>query len=104
MLRRQKKLARIGLSAVALVALLRSPLHAEETPVVKPAGKETKLTLGGLVQAQGEFGDAGDSRFPKDNRFLLRRARPMARGALPKASTSAWKWNWAGQALPCAAR
>lgn len=81
MYRRQKTLARTGLSAAALVALLLAPLQAEEVPPVKPAGKETKLTLGGLIQAQGEFGDAGDSRFPKDNRFLLRRARLNAQGS-----------------------
>ncbi|MCC7263263.1 MAG: hypothetical protein IT369_12160, partial [Candidatus Latescibacteria bacterium] len=38
-------------------------------------------TLGGLIQAQGEFMDAGDSRFTKDNRFLLRRARLNAQGS-----------------------
>lgn len=53
---------------------------ADPPPVVKPAGKEPKLTVGGLVQAQGEFGDAGDSRFAKNDRFLLRRARINAQG------------------------
>lgn len=79
--RRQKMLARIGFGATALVALLLTPLQAEEAPPVKPAGKETKLSLGGLIQTQGEFGDAGDSRFPRDNRFLLRRARLNAQGS-----------------------
>lgn len=44
---------------------------------VMPAGKEPKLKIGGLVQFQGEFGDAGDSRYSSDNndRLRLRRVR-----------------------------
>jgi phosphate-selective porin OprO and OprP len=44
---------------------------------VMPAGKEPKLKIGGLVQFQGEFGDAGDSRYSTDNndRLFLRRVR-----------------------------
>jgi len=49
--------------------------------VVKPAGKEPTLTLGGLLQAQGDFGDRGDDRFSDANdRFYLRRARLNATG------------------------
>jgi phosphate-selective porin len=49
--------------------------------VVKPAGKEPVLTIGGLLQVQGEFGDPGDSRFTSGNdRFYLRRARLNATG------------------------
>ena len=44
--------------------------------LVKPAGKESSLKLGGLIQAQADFGDKGDSRFSSDNdRFYLRRTR-----------------------------
>lgn len=49
--------------------------------VVKPAGKEPILTLGGLLQVQGEGGDRGDARWANDNdRFYLRRARLNATG------------------------
>lgn len=49
--------------------------------VVKPAGKEPTLTLGGLLQVQGDFGDRGDNRFTDGNdRFYLRRARLNATG------------------------
>src|SRR5262245_18572210 len=42
--------------------------------VVKPAGREPTLRLGGLLQPQVEFGDRGDRRFSDDNdRFFLRR-------------------------------
>lgn len=64
----------ICLSVCALSAL---PGHAQE---VAHAGKASKLTVGGMIQAQGEFGDAGDSRFAKNNRFLLRRTRLNAQG------------------------
>lgn len=49
---------------------------------VMPAGKEPKLKIGGLVQFQGEFGDAGDSRYSADNndRLRLRRVRLGASG------------------------
>lgn len=69
-----------GKNLVAFAFVLAAPLHAQETPVVKPAGEEPKLTLGGMAQVQGEFGDAGDSRFSKSDRFLLRRARMNAQG------------------------
>src|SRR5436190_12185383 len=48
---------------------------------VKPAGKETSLKLGGLIQAQADFLDKGDSRWGSDfDRFYLRRARLNASG------------------------
>jgi phosphate-selective porin OprO/OprP len=50
--------------------------------VVKAAGKEKTLTLGGYIQMQGEAGDAPDSRFTGINdRFLLRRTRLTVKGA-----------------------
>ena len=57
-------------------------LLAQAPPAaVKAAGKEPALTLGGLIQVQGEAGDKGDSRFATANdRFYLRRARLNAAG------------------------
>jgi phosphate-selective porin len=43
---------------------------------VKMAGKEESLQVGGMIQAQSEAGDRGDSRFSDGNsRTFLRRAR-----------------------------
>lgn len=55
----------------------------EKVPVlVTPAGKETKLSVGGFLQAQGEFGRAADPRWAgvKD-RFFFRRARIYVAGS-----------------------
>jgi phosphate-selective porin len=50
--------------------------------VVKVAGAETKLALGGFVHANFESGTAPDSRWTGlSDRFLLRRARLFATGA-----------------------
>ena len=49
--------------------------------VVKPGGKESKITLGGFVHGQGEFGGTPDARFAGINdRFYLRRARVNVAG------------------------
>jgi phosphate-selective porin len=49
--------------------------------VVKTAGGEVSLKLGGLIQAQFDEGDRGDARFTNgDDRFYLRRARLNATG------------------------
>jgi phosphate-selective porin OprO/OprP len=49
---------------------------------VKPAGKEVSLKLGGVVQAQADFLDKGDSRWgSRNDRFYLRRARLNASGS-----------------------
>ena len=49
--------------------------HVTVDPVL-PAGKETKLFIGGYTQAQAEFGGTGDARFVGTNdRFYFRRAR-----------------------------
>lgn len=50
--------------------------------VVRPAGKEPVLALGGLVQTQADFGDKGDSRGAANgyDRFRLRRVRLGASG------------------------
>ncbi|HKH46055.1 MAG TPA: porin [Thermoanaerobaculia bacterium] len=56
-------------------------LEAQSLGVVKPAGKEPTLAIGGLLQVQAEAGDKGDARFNSDNdRFYLRRARLNATG------------------------
>jgi len=47
---------------------------------VKPAGKEPVLTVNGLVQVQGDFGDKGDSRGNANDRIRLRRVRLGAAG------------------------
>ncbi|MCX6951668.1 MAG: porin [Verrucomicrobia bacterium] len=50
--------------------------------VVKAGGKEQKLSIGGFVHMQGEFGRATDSRYAGiNNRVLLRRARITTKGA-----------------------
>jgi phosphate-selective porin len=50
--------------------------------VVKAAGKEQKLSVGGYVQANAEFGGTPDSRWTGiNNRVLLRRARVTVKGA-----------------------
>lgn len=55
--------------------------QAQAPGVVKPAGKEPTVSIGGLLQVQAEAGDRGDSRFGSDNdRFYLRRARINATG------------------------
>ncbi|HXU44061.1 MAG TPA: porin, partial [Thermoanaerobaculia bacterium] len=72
-----------GFALAVLAALAAVPVAAQQSPlaVAKPAGREPTLTIGGLVQAQGEFGDRGDARFTNDNdRFYLRRARLNASG------------------------
>lgn len=74
---RGKRLVSPWIHALILTGTLFTSLHAQD---LKPAGKESRLTIGGLVQAQGEFGDQGDSRFTKNDRFLLRRARINVQG------------------------
>jgi len=50
--------------------------------VVKAAGKESKVQLGGLLQVQAETGGKPDARFPDDNdRIYLRRARVNVSGS-----------------------
>lgn len=55
-----------------------------QAPVlVQPAGKESKLVVGGFLQAQAEFGSAADPRWAgiKD-RFFFRRARIYVMGTM----------------------
>jgi phosphate-selective porin OprO/OprP len=66
---------------LALALGLPSILGSQTLGEVKPAGKESSLTIGGLIQGQFDGGDKGDSRFANDNdRFYLRRARLNASG------------------------
>src|SRR6188474_2759056 len=71
---------------LAFLALLPGTLAAQAPPQAPPApvtaaGRAPTLTLGGLIQAQVEFGDQGDSRFSSSNdRIYLRRARINASG------------------------
>lgn len=44
-------------------------------------GKEAKIAIGGFLQANAEFGDAPDSRFPANDRIFLRRARLGVKGS-----------------------
>lgn len=47
-----------------------------------PAGKEIRLTVGGFLQAQGEFGHAADPRWSgTKDRFFFRRARIYLAGS-----------------------
>jgi phosphate-selective porin len=67
----------VGFSGLAGPGLL----DAQSLGVIKPAGKEPTISIGGLLQVQAEAGDKGDSRFNGDNdRFYLRRARLNATG------------------------
>lgn len=63
---------------------LRSELGLEGRAgqtIVKPAGREPTLSIGGLLQTQADFGDKGDARFTSGNdRFYLRRARINLQG------------------------
>lgn len=50
-------------------------------PIIKPAGKGAKMSIGGFIQGQAEFGKAPDARFNGiEDRFLLRRARLNIQG------------------------
>lgn len=66
-------------------AELKSKLKGDadkDGPVtVKAAGKESKISLGGMIQTQFETGNAPDSRFSNADRFLMRRARLHVAGS-----------------------
>lgn len=49
--------------------------------IVVAQGKETRLALGGFLHFQAETGNAADSRFPANDRFLLRKIRLGAKGS-----------------------
>lgn len=57
-----------------------SPL--ESVVPVRPAGQETRLTIGGFTQMQAEFGRQGDARFTgASDRIYARRARLAVAGS-----------------------
>lgn len=56
---------------------------------VKVKGKESNITLGGMLQTQFEAGDTPDPRFSDNDRFLLRRARLNIAGSF--LENFAWK-------------
>lgn len=56
------------------------PATAAAEAVVRPAGKEPRLSIGGYIQAQGEAGDRVDARFDENDRMFVRRARIAAQG------------------------
>lgn len=49
-------------------------------PVVRPAGKEPRLTVGGFLHAQAESGGRVDPRFDENDRVYFRRARVNLQG------------------------
>ncbi|HEX4495519.1 MAG TPA: porin [Thermoanaerobaculia bacterium] len=62
-------------------APMAAPVDDPGSIVVRPAGSEPTLLIGGLIQGQFDGGDKGDARFANDNeRFYLRRARLNATG------------------------
>lgn len=73
----------------------------QKAPVlVSPAGKEIKLAVGGLLQAQGEFGRAADPRWAgiKD-RFFFRRARIYVLGSFAEDFDFKAELDLSGNAL-----
>src|SRR4051812_21312474 len=55
--------------------------RASSSTLVRAAGKEKSLAIGGFIHAQGEFGGTPDSRYAGIyNRVLLRRARLNVKG------------------------
>lgn len=72
---------RAVLAVVVLCVGVPLPGAAQVQGTVRPAGRVPTLSIGGLIQAQMDVGDRGDSRFTNDNdRFYLRRARLNATG------------------------
>lgn len=81
--------SRLFASSCLLLLLLLSagPALPQATKEIAENGKPAPVTVkfGGLVQAQADAGDKGDSRFPdEDVRFYLRRARLNATARFPE--------------------
>ena len=68
------------LAGQATVPPAPAPPAPPAEAVVRPAGKEPRLTVGGYLQAQGEAGDRVDTRFDANDRMYVRRARIAAQG------------------------
>ncbi|HEY0969001.1 MAG TPA: porin [Opitutaceae bacterium] len=63
---------------------LRTQLGTSSSTLVRAAGKETQLSIGGFTQLNAEFGDAPDARWSAADtrdRFLVRRARIGLQGS-----------------------
>lgn len=63
---------------------LRTQMGKSTNALVRAAGKETQLSIGGYSQLNAEFGDAPDSRWnaaDARDRFLVRRARLGLQGS-----------------------
>ncbi|MFT3868159.1 MAG: porin [Nibricoccus sp.] len=72
----EKKVSALAAENAALKKELGYSKDGKPPVFVAPAGKETKLVLGGFIHANGEFGDVPDARWAGiSNRFFLRRAR-----------------------------
>lgn len=72
---------KVLLCVMIVLCLCWFAMAAESQVSVEPSGKENILKIGGLVQAQADFGEKGDGRFTTGNdRFYLRRARLNATG------------------------
>ena len=72
----EKKTAALAAENATLKKELGYSPEGKAPVFVLPAGKVQKIVIGGFIQANGEFGDAPDSRWTtNDDRFLLRRAR-----------------------------
>ncbi|HEX8411144.1 MAG TPA: porin [Thermoanaerobaculia bacterium] len=57
-----------------------TPEPVTAQPVVRPAGKEPRLTVGGFLHAQAESGGRVDARFDESDRVYFRRARVNVQG------------------------
>lgn len=64
-----------------LKSKLKGDSDKDGPATVKAAGKENKISLGGMIQTQFETGNAPDSRFSNADRFLLRRVRLHVAGS-----------------------
>jgi phosphate-selective porin len=68
-----------------LVALALAVLHVPAHALSQEETVPVTIRLGGLIQAQADAGDQGDSRFPADDvRFYLRRVRLNATARFPE--------------------
>jgi len=57
-----------------------APEPVAAQPVVRPAGKDPRLTVGGFLHAQAESGGRVDARFDESDRVYFRRARVNMQG------------------------
>jgi phosphate-selective porin OprO and OprP len=72
----EKKVSELASENASLKQQLGAAKEGRAPVFVRPGGQETKLALGGFLQAHAEFGDAPDSRYTGiGDRFLARRAR-----------------------------